>query len=349
MPSYPTRRAALAGLGVALVAAPLAACGIRLEEGAPRVPLIPTREPVPGEAFLLDLWTGSTALAEQAAAVRGGATSVPARLAPIHREQAAVLRSVLSRLGVPASVLEDAQRSTRASAAATATSQGSATGADPGVQTSTPTAGPTGAGGTDTPGPGTTAVVTAASLAAREVAALAPDAFTSLAELDDETVTVASALLAQRGAAAILLGETPSWPRDEWSDAALAARLLETTRSAVYGFEVVAAQSRRAQATLAKETLAALKSRAAEQQAVAGPQATPPAVGYPLPFQVTKPADAKRLAVHVLTGLRDAVAADVLTASGRAEPLAALTRWLAETEVLASRWGVALEPFPGLQ
>jgi hypothetical protein len=43
------------------------------------------------------------------------------------------------------------------------------------------------------------------------------------------------------------------------------------------------------------------------------------------------------------------VAADVLTASGRAEPLAALTRWLAETEVLASRWSVALEPFPGLQ
>jgi uncharacterized protein DUF4439 len=236
-----------------------------------------------------------------------------------------------------------------AEAGPTSTSGATATGTPSGGASSTRNPDSSQPSGTATPTAGASTASTTATLAAGEAGALSPESFASLAELDDDTVAVAAALLAQRGAAAVLLGETPSWPRDPWSEPALAARLLETTRSAVYGFEIVAAQSNRAQATLAKETLAVLKNRAAEQEAIAGARATPPALGYPLPLSVTTPAEAKRLAVHVMTGLREATAADLPAGAGASQPLAAMTRWLADTEVLASRWGIALEPFPGLQ
>ena len=352
MPAGPTRRAALAGVGAAVVALPLAACGIRLEDDAPRLPLVPTREPVPAESFLLEVWTGSAALAEQAAAIGAAAGSLPARLAQLHREQAGVMRAVLVRLGVPESVLEKAQQ------AAVATSAPS-TGPSSARTTPEATVGSTTQGpGSTTGGPGSTtteptspatAGPSPASLGEAEARLLTSESFVSLAELDDTTVAVAGALLAQRAAAASLLGEEPGWAREEWSEPGLASALLETLRSAAYGFEVVAAQSKGAQAALAKQGLATLRQREAELEQLAGAQAAPPALGYPLPFRVATPGDARRLAVHVLTGLRESVAAQLTAADGRAQPLAALTRRLAETEVLASRWGIALEAFPGLR
>jgi len=50
----------------------------------------------------------------------------------------------------------------------------------------------------------------------------------------------------------------------------------------------------------------------------------------------------------VLTDLRAAVARELGSAGGDVGPLGAVVQWLADTEVLASRWGVALAPFPGL-
>lgn len=336
----------LAGLALSAVALPVAACGIRLEDDAPRVPLVPTREPVPGESFLLELWTGSTALADQATHIGGAASSVPARLVLLHREQARVMRSILIRLGVPQKVMDDAAR-TAPSVTASATT-GPTTSPTSGGTTSS-RGGPASPTGPSSPTSGPADPPSPASLAAAEAEPLASESFATLAQLDEATVALAGALLAQRGAAATLLGGKVGWPREEWSEPGLSAALLEATRAAVYGFEVVAAQSKGAQAALAKQSLAALKQRAAELQEVAGSQAAPPALGYPLPFRVATPADARRLAVHVLTGLRESVAAQLPEAATKAQPLAALTRWLAETEVLASRWGLALEAFPGLR
>jgi hypothetical protein len=52
--------------------------------------------------------------------------------------------------------------------------------------------------------------------------------------------------------------------------------------------------------------------------------------------------------VHLLTELRSSVARELASAGASDGPLGSLVQWLAETEVLASRWGIALEPFPGL-
>ncbi|NYF97116.1 hypothetical protein [Janibacter cremeus] len=52
MPSPPSRRRVLAGALAAGVTT-LSGCGVRLEDGAPHIPFVPTREPVPGESALL--------------------------------------------------------------------------------------------------------------------------------------------------------------------------------------------------------------------------------------------------------------------------------------------------------
>ena len=113
---------------------------------------------------------------------------------------------------------------------------------------------------------------------------------------------------------------------------------------------MVTAQSRKgAQHTLAQATLTALRARAAQQETWAGESAGPPDLAHPLPFPVTTPAAARLLAVAVLTDLRAAVARELGTAGEDTGALGMLVRWLADSEVLASRWGVSLAPFPGLK
>jgi len=338
MPPCPTRRGVLtAGVGLALgsaAAMSLAACGIRLEDDAPRVPLIPTRAPISGEAFLIALWRHSDDLAERATSLGGAATGVPARLAGLHRRQVSVLQAELLRLGVPQKVLDDAS----APSATPTTTTPPTTGA--------PTTGTATGAGTGT---GTAPVAGPKALAAEEASDLGPTAIASLATVPSSAVPLVGSVLAQRAAAATLLGAPATWPEPAWSAPSLAASYLESTRAAVYAFEVVAAQSPTgAQRTLALATLTTLESRASEQESLAGASAGPPALGYPLPFVVTTPAAARRLAARVLTDLRASVARDLGSTNGDLGPLGALVQWLADTEVLGSRWGVPLAAFPGL-
>jgi len=343
MPPCPGRRAAL-GLGVgALATLALGACGIRLEDDAPHVPLVPTRKPIAGESFLVGLWRECGALADAASALGGAPKALPSVLAGLHRDQSKVLREELRRLGVPASVLDEpTPTGTRTSAATsdprigtpTGPTSGATSGATGGATSGTPAAGPS-------DGP--------RGLAALEGAAVSGAAFRSLAGAVTPAVPLFGAALAQRAGAATLLGGTVAWPDPTWQSPSLAMSFLESTRAAAYGFQVVAAQSPTgAQRTLAGSTLEALQARVITQEALAADAAGPPPLAYPLPFAVTTPAAARRLAVHLLTELRSAVARQLGSAGASDGPLGSLVQWLAETEVLASRWGVALQPFPGL-
>ena len=349
MPCAPGRRTVLAALGLAAVAVPLSACGIRLEDDAPRVPLIPTREPIRGEGLLLGLWLGATDLAEKAAELGGAAKALPARLATLHEEQADVLRSLLRSLGVPDRVVAEAEKLHRVQATAPTTtglpaptsSSSSPAGTSPAsTATSAPAATPSGASSAPSP----------ASLGAVEAATLSADSFAELGRLGRDTVGMPAAALAQRAAAATLLGEPPVWPTPRSLVApALAADALEATRAAVYGMEVVAAQSRGGQRRLATATLATLRVRAAAQEGPAGDSAPPASLGYPLPFAVTTSGAARRLGVHVLDGLRARQAAATARAAGDVTSLVACIQWLAEAEVLCQRWGLEPQPFPGLR
>ena len=73
----------------------LAGCGIRLEDDAPRVPLVPTRTPIPGETELVALLLGSRTLAAAASAPYAAGLA----------RQEAVLDAALRERGVPQSLL----------------------------------------------------------------------------------------------------------------------------------------------------------------------------------------------------------------------------------------------------
>jgi hypothetical protein len=281
---------------------------------------------VAGEPYLLSLRRRSVDLATQAKALRGPARGLPARLAVLHMRQAEVLRTELLQLGVPASVVDEPGATSSATASSTT---GSTT-------STTPSASATAAGGPQV-------------LATSEASDLGPAAVSSLAGVPADVLPLAGALLAQRAAAAALLGSPAPWPEPTWSAPSLAASYLQSTRAAVYGFQVVAAQSPTgAQGTLARATLAVLEARQTRQEALAGTAAAPPPLGYPLPFPVTTPAAARRLATRVLPELLAAGARDLGSTGGEVGPLGSVVQWLADTEVLASRWGVPLAPFPGL-
>ncbi|MFC8504613.1 DUF4439 domain-containing protein [Pedococcus sp. NPDC057267] len=330
-PVHPTRRQAL-GLGLATAATlSLSACGIRFGDGTPG-PRPAPRKAVPGESFMVALWRHTEDLASRAAG--GAGSGLPARLAALHRQQATVLRAELLRLGVPDSELGR---------------PGAATGTATAAAASAPGTGPAPTGSATNGSPTSGGRTTAAELAAAEASDLGPTAISSLSRVMAGSAPLVGSLLAQRSAAATLLGRPATWPDEAWKGQSLAATFLATTRAAVYGFEVVAAQSPSgAQHALATSTLSALQARAAAQESMAGSSAGPPDLAHPLPFPVTTPDAARKLAVDVLTRLRAAGARDLGTAGTDTAALGLLVRWLGETEVLASRWGVPLAPFPGL-
>ncbi len=102
-PRRPGRRLFLVGVGT-VVLAPLSGCGIRLEDDAPRVPLVPVRTPVAGEELLTALTRECDRLAAMCARAPGG---VAGDLRVLHARQHTVLRTALLREGVPEDALDE--------------------------------------------------------------------------------------------------------------------------------------------------------------------------------------------------------------------------------------------------
>ena len=302
------RRTVVAGVVAAVL--PTAGCGIRLEDDAPRVPLVPTRTPVPAEAELVALTRGTAALAELADTVPG---AVAADLATLHRRQHTVLRSTLLADGVPATDLDAAPS---ASPAATSSPSATTTGGR-------------------------------AALAVAEGASAATAArFAGVS--DDLRATIASLHAQRYAAAALLSGRPPTVPLDPVGGDQVIA-LATAASAAVYFLEIVSARSTGAQRDRSDATLAALRDLRADQ--LAGGAQPDDSLGHPLPFPVDDAAAAARLARASLTTLRAAYGEHLgpIVASDGGPGLAALTRWLGTVEVEAHRWGVDLEPFPGLE
>ncbi|MCA1782802.1 MAG: DUF4439 domain-containing protein [Dermatophilaceae bacterium] len=315
-PWQPGRRALLGGaLGTAALV--LSACDVRLEDDAPPIPLIPTREPIPAESALLWLLEDCRDLAEQ----EGPHTD-------LYAEQVAVLRSALFRAGVPIETLDE----TLVPPAHSAT------------DTSTPGAAPS----SSTPDP----------TPADDDAPAGPE--TALTRIDDLSrcgpglFPIVTSLLAQRWAAVLLTGgEVPERARVDaaylWQFPHLAAGFVEVTHEAVYGFEIVAAQSRDETRESAIAALTDLRRLRRAQTRRAGGDAPTPVFGYPLPFPVDSDESALRLAAHVLSGLTDGYGGLLTTVTGAAQIDTApdVVGWLGAAAAHGATWGVPLRAFPG--
>ncbi len=304
------RRGVLTGLlGAAVL--PVSGCGIRLEDDAPRVPLVPTRTPLPGERELLALTLDTLALATAAAALDG---DLAADLTALHRRQHTVLRTTLLRRQVPAASLAPPPSSSPSGPTPTST-----------AQTTDPRA----------------------SLAADEGAAAASAGTLAGVEADLQA-TVASVHAQRYAAATLLAGRPPDVPTDAVGGRTV-ARAVALTEAAVWLLEVVSARSQGRQRDRSDATLAVLRALRSDQ--LEGGERSASALGHPLPFPVEDAADAARLAREVLAALRGDLGALLgpLVAEHGGPGLAAATRWLGTVEVEAHRWGVDLEPFPGLR
>ncbi|MGG5260944.1 hypothetical protein [Phycicoccus avicenniae] len=311
----PGRRLLLAGAGAALLA-PLSGCGIRLEDDAPRVPLVPTRSPLAAEQRLVALTSDCERLAGLADAL---GTTLGTGLATLHRRQHTVLRTALLRRQVPAAGL-DAVTSPSASSSSSSTSP-------------SPTASPR-------PGP---ALGAEEAAAAREVGAFA--------EAEASLLPTLAALHAQRWAAAtVLTGAAPA-PAAAVPPVVLDAvgsSVVEAADTAAYLAEVGAARSSGARRERGEGTVRVLRALRTELRS--GEDPPPVGLGHPLPFAVRTGADVDRMLTTTLTSLRATLGTALpdLVAADPGAGLPAATRWLGTVEVEAHRWGVPLVPFPGL-
>ena len=307
-PSLWSRRGLLVALAAGSVTA-LSGCRVQLEEGAPRVPLVPTRVPMKDEKTLLAVLDRTRSLVSLARAVEGASTSTAGRLRAVHATQIAVITRLLRDGGVPLPLVE-----------ASATPQ-------PSPATSSPS------------------VFSPAELSGAEIGS-AKDV--SLADLSIAHVALIGSLLAQRTAAVTLLGGAvaPAGPSD--LDGADGLALLEAVRGAVYGFEVVATHIGTTGRAPAMRTLLALRTRASELESLVGSSAPPPPLGYELPFPVSDTDSSRRLALHLLEAFLTRMAAALEPAAGSAKALDTLVHWMGETESMASGWGAPLAAFPGL-
>jgi hypothetical protein len=317
-----SRRALLAVAGLGAAGA-LTGCRVRLEDDAPRVPLLPTRQPIPDEGALLQALADARDLQAAAAALGGARTATPARLAAVHARQVAVLEQVLRSARVP--------QSSYAATSSPATSAGPAPAAP------SPSGSPT-----------TAVKPTRAALAQQEALAVQPGALTALAGASPQHLPLMAALTAQRAAAATLLGGSVHWPASRVAPRAAAPELLAAVRSATYGLEVVATQAGTAGRARALAVLATLRPREEQLQALAGTDAGAPPLGYRLPFAVTTPASAVRLARALFPDLLLSVGSAYGAGAGDRPGLVGLVRWSAQLQAQAGAWGAAPTPFPGL-
>lgn len=302
----PQRRRVLAA---ALVLG-LSGCGIRLEDDAPRLPLVPTRAPIAAEADLVAFLRTTKALAT---ALAGGDATMTA-LAPLHQAQADVLDSALRRRGVPQNVIDPTSSSSSAGPSGPATALTAA----------------------QTPRLEAQSVGAAYELVRVVDAELAPTLGAIVAQR-------------AAGARALDVTYRPSPPPGAGPVAAQAVLpFLAATRQAVYGIEVVAARSGPAQQQRAEVVLDRLRALVRVQEASAGRSAPPTPLAYALALEVRDDETGARLARTILERLTSTYAAQLAPlATARPAALTA-TSWLVWSARAAQRWGARATAFPGL-
>ena len=342
----PTRRLVTAGALGAVVAG-LAGCGIRLEDDAPRVPLVPTREPIDAEAALLRL---------HAAVVAASTASFVATdplgpiLPPLHARQATVLHDALRQRGVPESELATPSACPSPTPSATSTPSGSP------------------ASGSPTPTPPAVARRPVAEVEAEVIAAgtglegaeaeLRPTLVAVLGQAH-AAVELAAPAAAPRpgatptpGASASPTASASSGPAvpPSWSSPDALVPLVVATRRATWLLEVAAARSPRAVRSAWLRDITALQALTSDLVDAAGSSAPEPDLGQTLPRPVTTPAEAATLATEAMTTLLAATGA-ALRPAVDADPgaaFAALPGWLGTVAAVAHRHGIRLTAFPGL-
>ncbi|GAA2036431.1 hypothetical protein GCM10009740_29630 [Terrabacter terrae] len=322
----PTRRLVVLG-GAAAALALLVDHGLRVDVPPPPPP-VPTRRRAPDELVLLAAVAGLDQVVQAEGEVLSEhQNALVRRLRTLGQEQLRALRGRLTNAGVPTSVIDAAV--TRAGTRPT-------TPALPG--TSAPGSSPSSTGMPSAAASAGTQDRTPQELGQLLRDSVGPGAWAPLTAATAGTRQLLTAAYGQRLAGALLLGcEVPA-PRAS----PLRADLVARTAALVYAFQVVGAQSTGAQRRAAETTLSGLSSL---ESSLSGSTSVSPA-GWALPYPVTTPRAARRLATDTLWAAVDAAAA--LTRSDTtATSLEDVVGWSAHLQALAVGWDLPLTAFPG--
>ncbi|WP_374969848.1 hypothetical protein [Terrabacter sp. BE26] len=305
----PTRRLVVLG-GAAAALAVLVDHGLRVDVPTPPPP-VPTRRRAPDELVLLAAVAGLDQVVQAEGEVLSEHQDALVRqLRTLGQEQLRALRGRLTNAGVPTAVIDAAVRRARTTPTTPAAPAGSASG-----QVHTPQA-----------------------LARLLRDSVGPNAWAPLTTATAGTRQLLAAAYGQRLAGALLLGcEVPA-PRAS----PLRADLVARTAALVYAFQVVSAQSTGAQRRAAESSLSALSDL---ESSLSGSTSVSPA-GWALPYPVTTPRAARRLATDTLSAAVDAAAA-LTRSDATATSLEDVVGWSAHLQALAVGWDLPLTAFPG--
>lgn len=302
-----TRRVALGVLGAGALEL-VSGCGIRMQRGAPHIPLNPiptartTRRPIADQSALLRALQDARRLRTEVDRTNGLPVALKRGLAQPYLTQTTVLRHVLT---------------------------------DSGVRLPAPAAVPN-------------ARNTPAALAAAAAAATSGAALEALGHISSANLPMLAAITAQRAAAATLLGRPPHWgpltgPRQD-----SAATMLAEVRAATYALQVVAARMPLTARSQAEQSLLMLTGWQDSLTDLAGVSAPPPSLGYSLPFHPADLASTRRLARVALGALLPVAAGLYAQSAGDTAAITGLVRLQAATIAQAYRWGLRLTAFPGM-
>lgn len=365
--AQPTRRTVLRGaLGLAGVAALAGCTGERLRTPwSPDAPTTGAEPPVdlPPDAELMlaareRLHRYRAVLAHVRADTSGGRRAVDdlRELWPVQQER---LEQLLTLAGVdlpdlpevpvdlPAPEADDAAGTGDASS--TGDAAGS-TGADPGEDGTATTAGDD---ESTTAGDDAAATSAAPPGLEREVlgAALREDLPSAVAGLAGATATnraMLTSLVAQHAEAARLMRAPVEWPPLAGPTGASAVPILQVTRPAAFGLEVVAARARGEERALYETVLRNVRSITRGLTTLAGDAAPVPPLGYDLPEPLDDEEDRLALARSLVHDVAPAALGVVDRAGTDVAQLESVVRIVVE----AASWGRILrapvEPFPGM-
>lgn len=177
------------------------------------------------------------------------------------------------------------------------------------------------------------------------------DLQSALEELARSTVTnraVLTSLTAQHAESARLLRAAVDWPPLVGPVGAAAVPLLQVTRPAVFGLEVVAARAKDEERETFEAVLAPLRSTTRALTTLAGDAAPVPPLGYDLPEPLSSAKDRMALARSLVHDVAPAALAVVDRAGSDVGQLGSVVRIVGEATAWARTLRSPLAPFPGM-
>lgn len=354
-----TRRALFGGLLAGGLA--LGGCGVRLEEDARSIPLLPRREKIPGEDLLIALMWDCAALATTAASAEA---TLAKDLAELHEVQARTLRDRLQASGVPTALVSSPgppgpPRSTTASA----TPPGS--GEPLALLAAEKVVADQGAQYGDATGDlaslalsvicqrvgatlllSTSASPTGSSPSAESSSTVSPPAASSSDSTSSPAASSSVSTTSSTPSLSTATERTPS-PADVSTLSPLSVNQLEV---ASYLLDVITPHTAGSEALLVDETKRWLQPVLQAAIRSLGSKAPPTVLGAPHPGNLSDPA-ARRAAISgALTSALAAAGTD-FSSMAHTAPRVAMTLvpdYVGRLVSWSYRWGAPLTPFPGL-